>query len=295
MCDIEETAVPLTQADMQAIQDVIAPVIGREAWEVHAGYGARLTINFGEGTTEHRTTRSGRHWSFTQGEWHIWTTSSVWRLENASGVLAAYEDPAPIRDQALARLNGCRLLSVEISPISADTVFIFTGGLVLRLFSVYMDPAGDNEHWMLFTPANKVLVIGPSARWAYTNSNESALSAFKADAAIQRFETLCNSAWPCEIEAFEIQRTHIDEKDRLNLRMRLHPSNRDDQRRITLVFQDVRHLEFSQAGVETGIDYLLIRAASDRGWDAINYDVHNPGQHILTFYCASFDVSVEPA
>lgn len=282
---------PFTPEDLQAIQVTLAPVIGHEAWGVHAGYGARLTINFGEGTTENRRTRCGRPWSFTRGAWYIWTVSSVWRLEDANGVLAAYEDPRPIMDPAVARLAGRRLLSVDICPISADTVFSFDGGLVLRLFSVHMDPEGDHEHWMLFGPEHTLLVIGPSTRWANTRSDEAGGPVAKSEAAIKRFETLCDHAWPCEIDTFEIQRTRVDERDRLDLQMRLHPRNSDDQRQITLVFRGVQYLDFSQAGVETGIDHLSIEAVSDRGWDDINYDVHNPGQHILTFCCAWFDVS----
>ncbi len=215
----------------------------------------------------------------------------MWRLEDATGVLTAYEDPRPLMDSALARLNGRRLLSVDISPASADTVFTFDDGVLVRLVSVYMDPEGDQEHWMLFAPAHQVLVIGPSTHWAYERSDKHGDLGVKPDAAIQRFETLLDDAWPCAIDAFSIQRTQTDEQDQLDLHMRLHPNDTDDPRRITLLFSGVQRLEFSQTGVETGIDYLMIEAVRDRGWNGITYDVHNPGQHILTFYCASFDVA----
>jgi hypothetical protein len=193
---------------------------------------------------------------------------------------------------AVARLDGHRLLSVDICPISADTVFSFDGGLVLRLFSVYMDPEGDYKHWMLFGPEHTLLVIGPSTRWANTRSDEGRGRVVKPEPAIERFETLCDHAWPCKIDTFEIHRARADERDRLDLQMRLHPRNSDDRRQITLVFRGVEYLDFSQAGVETGIDHLSIEAVGDRGGDGINYEVHNPGQHILTFCCASFDASV---
>ena len=78
-----------TRDDLQAIHEQLAPIIGREAWGVEMGYGARLTIHFGAGTTETRTLRSGRQWSRTRGEWDVWTVSCVWRLEDETGVLAA--------------------------------------------------------------------------------------------------------------------------------------------------------------------------------------------------------------
>jgi len=99
------------------------------------------------------------------------------------------------------------------------------------------------------------------------------------------------TAWPCEIDTFSINRTHRNTQDRLDLHLRLRPRN-DDSRRITLLFSDVQHLDFSQMGAETGLERLLIEAVGHRGWDGITYHVHNPGQHILTFYCASFEVTV---
>jgi hypothetical protein len=146
---------------------------------------------------------------------------------------------------------------------------------------------------MLFGPEHTLLVIGPSTRWSNTCSDQPQRRVAKPEVAIKRFETLCDHAWPCEIDTFEIQRTHVDERDRLDLQMRLHPRSSDDQRQITLMFRGVQYLDFSQAGVETGINHLSIEAVDDRGWDDINYYVRNPGQHILTFYCASFDVSVD--
>jgi hypothetical protein len=81
---------PLTQDDIQAIQDALASVIGREAWGVHIGYGATIGVNFGPAQTE-----IYRRWSRTRGEWILWTDSSVWLIEDDKGVLAAYEDPDP--------------------------------------------------------------------------------------------------------------------------------------------------------------------------------------------------------
>lgn len=285
-------AMPLTPDALQAIHALLAPVIGREAWGVHLGYGAGLTIHFGADKSETRTTRSGRQWVRTRGEWDIWTVSCVWRLEDATGILAAYEDPRPLQDQALTRLNGRRLLSIDISPTSADTVFTFNDEVVVRLFSIYMDPQGDQEHWMLFGPAHYVLVLGPGTQWASKRSDVSTDPLAVSDQAIHRFETLLNDAWPCVIETFAIHRTQRGTRDHLDLHLRLRPSNPDDPRRITLQFAGVQYLDFSQVDAETGIDHLQIEAVGHRGWNEITYAVYNPGQHILTFYCASFEAAL---
>src|SRR5436305_215927 len=90
---------------------------------------------------------------------------------------------------------------------------------------------------------------------------------------------------PCPACGGLITRARVDERDRLDLQMTLHTGNSHEQRQIPLVFPGVQYLDFSQAGVETGIDRLSIEAVSHREWDEINYDVHNPGQLILTFCC----------
>jgi len=76
------------------------------------------------------------------------------------------------------------------------------------------------------------------------------------------------------------------------MHMRIHPNDTNDPRRITLHFSGVQHLEFSQTSAETGIDRLSIEAVRDRGWNGIMYEVHDPGQQVLAFYCASFEVAV---
>ena len=289
---------PLTRDDIDAIQALLAPVVGREAWGVHAGYGARLTVNFGTGTTKIRTTRSGRVWSTTRGEWQLWTAFDVWRLEDETGVLAAYEDPRPVMDPAVERLNGHRLLSVEVSPRTLDTTFTFDGGLILRLFPVYMDPESDYEHWMLFAPSDNLLVLGPGLQWSHTKSNSSPSAVATRDDAIARFEALCEGAWPCVIDAFELRRAASGDTYQADLTLRLRPQDPDDRRRITLLFHGVAHLEFAQSYERSegaGLDYLSISSVRNRGWDGIAYDVHDPGQHYLTFYCASFDVLVDDA
>ncbi len=73
---------PLTPQDLHAIQAAVAPVIGREAWGVHLGYGGRLTLCFGQDRSATRTLRSGQQWVETRGEWILWTDSVMWRLED---------------------------------------------------------------------------------------------------------------------------------------------------------------------------------------------------------------------
>jgi hypothetical protein len=180
-----------------------------------------------------------------------------------------------------------------MSPTNAITAFTFDGGLILRLFPRYMDPSAGQTHWILFAPGDENLAVGPGTTWSYRGDESRA--GFKADAAIDRFVSLCEDAWPCAIDAFELQCIRVDQEDRFDLRLRVHSQTCDDERRIDLSFHGVQHLNVAQTNVGTGIDYLRIEPVGDRDWDGISYEVYNPGQDILTFYCASFDVSVERA
>lgn len=177
--------------------------------------------------------------------------------------------------------------------MNASTTFSFEGGLILRLFPRYMDPHADQAHWILFAPGDYNLAVGPGTTWSYRSDTRRA--GFETDAAIDRFVSLCEDAWPCAIDAFELQRTQVGQEDRFDLHLRLHPQDQDDRRRITLTFYNVQHLNAAQTNAGTGIDHLRVEPVGDRSWEGISYDVHNPGDDLLTFYCSSFGVSVERA
>lgn len=274
------------QEDLQSIHDVLAPVIGRETWGVQVGYAGRLTVNFGIARTE--TLRNGR--SFTRGDWQLWTTWSPWRVETEAEALAASEDPDPVRHAAVERLNGRLLRAIDISPITADTTFLFDGGLMLRIFNVYMDPREDHDHWMVFLPSGDVLTLGPSAQWSYGKGEGHPTPT--TDLAIARFEKLCARAWPCQVDTIALQRVQDTSPARLDVHMRLRPAGQKDQRRIALSFHGVHYLNLAQDDAGTTLDRLDIDNVADRQWDGITYEVHDPGQHRLTFYCASFDIVI---
>ncbi|MGH2769528.1 MAG: hypothetical protein ACRDJF_03275, partial [Actinomycetota bacterium] len=79
-------------------------------------------------------------------------------------VIAASEDPRPKIETAIQRLEGLTIHSIELFLPALDTVFLFNKRVALRLFPVFSE---EYEHWMVFTPDARVLVIGPGARWSY--------------------------------------------------------------------------------------------------------------------------------
>ncbi len=144
----------LTQENLQAIHGLLIPVIGREAWGAEVSDAGRLTVNFGVAREE--TMSDGR--SFTRGEWLLWTTGSSWRLTAEYEALAESEDPDPSRQAAVARLNGRRLLSIDIVPITETAIFAFDDGL-LRIDNVYLEPREDPDLWMFLLPDGDKVVL----------------------------------------------------------------------------------------------------------------------------------------
>ena len=69
--------------------------------------------------------------------------------------------------ECVKQIEGCRLESFQILPQALDAILTFDKGLILRLFSVLSEDEDneDSHHWMLYMPANKVLVTGPGNRW----------------------------------------------------------------------------------------------------------------------------------
>jgi hypothetical protein len=158
-----------TARDVQAIGEIVQPLLGSAAWNAGIGHGSFLTIEFGAAQEAGRR-RDGK--AFVHGEWHLWVYLSAWRVETATAVLGASEDSRDRMMAAATALNGRPLVAVELSHPSLDTSFCFEGDHLLRVFPIYTSPdEADAEHWMLFTPGHMVLNVGPASRWSYRRSD----------------------------------------------------------------------------------------------------------------------------
>jgi hypothetical protein len=102
------------------------------------------------------------------GEWHLWIYDCAWRLDEGNTVLVASEDERSKIERAIQCIEGRILTSVVVVPPALETSFDFENKIVLHLFPIYTE---NVEHWMLFTPEKKVLVIGPGTNWSYDESS----------------------------------------------------------------------------------------------------------------------------
>jgi hypothetical protein len=134
----------------ETVRAKLAPLVGEKGWGASLGVGSFLTLEFGS-----KIKASG---GYVHGEWHLWIYYCAWRIERGPRVLAASEDDRPLIKKTVALLNGKTLTEVRVTSPMMDTLFAFEGALALKTFGIYSQ---DAEHWMLFTPDQKVLTIGP--------------------------------------------------------------------------------------------------------------------------------------
>ncbi|MBE9116181.1 hypothetical protein IQ249_09765 [Lusitaniella coriacea LEGE 07157] len=149
--------------DISKIRKKINPLLGKQAWNVSLGHGSFITLEFG------RPCLPAESSAKIHGEWHLWVYCCAWRLEKENRVIAASEDPRSKLEEAVKNLEGLVIQSINLLNPALDTVFIFEQQIVLRLFSIHSQ---DYEHWMLFTPDENVLTIGPGTDWSYESRTE---------------------------------------------------------------------------------------------------------------------------
>jgi hypothetical protein len=151
----------ITDRDLQEIQAHISPMLGLTAWNVALGVGSFLTLDFGNPVPKRPDQKR------IYGEWHLWIYMCSWRLEAGDRILASCEDPRPEIESAIQPLEGNRLDAVEIFQPAWDTIFRFDQGITLRTFSIY---SSQEEPWMLYTPNQGVVTVGPGTTWSYKNA-----------------------------------------------------------------------------------------------------------------------------
>lgn len=151
----------MPKTDIGEFQTHIYPLLGQKAWGVSLGIGSFITLEFGN-----ILPRDENHQS-NHGEWHLWIYCCGWRLEENNEVLAASEDTRSKLENAVQRLEGLAIESIQRLNSAGDTVFTFEQQIILRTFSIYSE---EFEHWMLYMPDGNVLSTGPGSGWSYESS-----------------------------------------------------------------------------------------------------------------------------
>jgi hypothetical protein len=141
---------------------IIEGVVGQTPWGLKLGHGSFVTIEFGK-------QQSAESSLTPHGEWHLWLYMCSWRFELEENILAASDDDRPSIEGAFKNIDLDPVIAVELGEPSVDLRVEFSGGVVLRTFS--MSSAPNMTQWILFTPNKKCLTAYGDGSYEITPSD----------------------------------------------------------------------------------------------------------------------------
>ena len=143
---------------LKLIREHFAQISGLPCWNVHQGYGAFVTFEFGKPSLEVRAPRPNSKFLSSQrgrvlirGTHHFWIEQCDWRVVDVETVVAASESSREIISGALNRIAGHTLNGVKIVPEFGTCTFSFEHGIRFEL-ERYADFESDDPMWHLYCP-----------------------------------------------------------------------------------------------------------------------------------------------
>lgn len=154
-----------------AVVDLLAPLLGRPAWQVRRGHGSFLTMEFGNPRLEVREPRHlaidvsetvrrnfQRRRVTVVGEWHLWVQHCTWRLSVKNASVDSEEMNKDAVEAALAELDGQKLVKVRSNDSGAIALSFDLGGqLVIRA----AEPPSDDDMVTLHDASGVVFAVRP--------------------------------------------------------------------------------------------------------------------------------------
>ncbi len=168
---------------MQLIEKIVSPIYELPCWHVRQGRGSFVTFEFGqphleirEATdikTEYRRVQESlpRRQVTVRGEWHLWIYCCHWEIYHDTRPVARDESSRSKIERVLRRLDGQKIIRIQINPYSADTIFDFEYGERLITRSYEQSEQSPYEQWYLFEPTGKVLAVRDDGRFGYHPSD----------------------------------------------------------------------------------------------------------------------------
>ncbi len=160
---------------MPSVEEIFAPVYGKQAWNVEAVSSSFLSFEFGEKHLWTRDSRvaapdgsgpadpqeNSRIYTF-HGTFHLWFYRCDWRVVSGDAVIGDSSSERAIK-RAASRLEGYRLKRVTVSP---DGTCLFQFDRYHRLVTKPHDANG--EQWFLYdTSSSQVLTCYGDGRLDY--------------------------------------------------------------------------------------------------------------------------------
>jgi hypothetical protein len=151
------------------ISNTFQPLCGQPCWGLSYDRQLNLSMNFGMPSLQIREPASSnsrskvirRHFSrrrvTVRGQWWLWIYVCRWRLSaDGKGLATASSSLRRIR-QAIAQLEGQKLVSAHVDSKTGATLFTFDLGCTLDCRRLERDT--DDELWMLYKPNGYVLSV----------------------------------------------------------------------------------------------------------------------------------------
>lgn len=143
-------------------KQLFSQVLNQPVKKVVISYKACATLDFGEDVVVEIKTRKGVD-SFTRGEWCFWLYACAWRLDQAEkSIVASGDSPEKIKAN-LPRLEGKKLLNIQILNAAFDLLLDFEDEFRLLVF---VDTVEDSEPWT-FSTKDHIFAAGPGKAWSY--------------------------------------------------------------------------------------------------------------------------------
>ena len=162
----------------ELLSQYFEPLKELPCWNVTAEYGSWINLHFGaphldirEGNPASTARSMNRRVVFVEGEFHLWIEMGAWEMfENGKRVFQSEQSRSYLR-RAASRLNGQKLVKVELQAQPVATVFGFDEGAQLKIHAT-PDAEPDDPLWHIYSAGNCLSLLA-SGTCEHGLSNES--------------------------------------------------------------------------------------------------------------------------
>ncbi|MFN0196823.1 MAG: hypothetical protein ACKVT0_08745 [Planctomycetaceae bacterium] len=149
------------------VEKVFKPVLGHPCWGLYHSRQLNLSMNFGKPSLRIREPiiskaksarvqkQMSRRCVTVKGEWWLWIYLCYWRLSSKMELLATGSSSAKKVAEALAYLEGEKLISVKFDPHRGVTQFGFDLGATLECRPMTRDSL--SKLWLFYQPDGNVV------------------------------------------------------------------------------------------------------------------------------------------
>ncbi len=155
------------------VEDIFLPIYEKFCWNAQKGFGSFITFDFGEpllNINEKDRVRNGVKEHIrrvhVRGAWHLWIYLCDWTIIAHSKTIATESSKTRDIHRATNRLNGQKLVRVEIQADSS-TIFSFELGDQLITRPNQEAYGLESEQWLFFEPSGLVFTLRADGKYAY--------------------------------------------------------------------------------------------------------------------------------